>query len=86
MGLLDDEIVINLQLIDELGFKDTLNLNLRQTAKVIGVTAPTIDNRRKQGFIEALVVGGRILYPKIKIAEFQARKKLELLEDAKEAD
>lgn len=84
MSILDDEILINLKLLDDLGYKDRLNLNLRQTAQVIGVTAPTIDNWRKQGLIEALAVGGRILYPKIKIAELQARKRLELLDGEQE--
>lgn len=80
MSTIDEEILFNLKLLDDLGFKDKLNLNLRQTAKAIGVTAPTIDNWRKQGLIEALVVGGRVLYPKIKIAEFQAKKKLKLVD------
>lgn len=73
---IDDEILLNLKMIDDLGFKETLNLNLRQTAKIIGVTAPTIDNWRKEGLIEALIIGGRILYPKIKIAEFQTNQKI----------
>lgn len=86
MSLIDNEISINLQLIDELGYKDTLNLSVTQVARIIGVSTPTVEAWRKRGFIEAIKVGNRVLYPKLKIAEFQARKNLDLLEEAIEDD
>ena len=53
-----------------------LNLNSKQTAQIIGVSASTIEAWRKQGIgIDFIEVGGRILYPKLKIAEFQANRK-----------
>lgn len=72
---LDEEVRLALNMIDDLGFKDKLNLGLRETARVLGVTAGAIDNLRKAGKIEYLQLGTRILFPKIKIAEFQANYK-----------
>lgn len=72
---IDEEVLQNLKMIDDLGFKDKLNLGLRETARIIGVTAPTIKKWQEDGLIQGLVVGGRLLYPKIKIAEFQANYK-----------
>lgn len=72
---INEEVLQNLKMIDDLGFKDKLNLGLRETARIIGVTAPTIKKWQEDGLIQGLVVGGRLLYPKIKIAEFQANYK-----------
>lgn len=70
-----DEVLQNLKMIDDLGFNDKLNLGLRETARIIGVAAPTIKRWQEEGLIQGLVIGGRLLYPKIKIAEFQANYK-----------
>lgn len=75
--MLNKEVSQNLKMIDDLGFVNKLNLNLRETDRIFRVIALTIDNWRKDGLIEGLVVGGRILYPKTKIAEFQASYKKE---------
>ncbi|RBQ32305.1 hypothetical protein CRU92_00915 [Arcobacter sp. FW59] len=71
----NEEVLQNLKMIDDLGFKDKLNLGLRETARIVGVTAPTIKKWQEEGLIQGLAVGGRILYPKLKIAEFQASYK-----------
>lgn len=71
----NEEILQNLKMIDDLGFKDKLNLGIRETARIIGVTAPTIKKWHEDGLIQGLNVGGRILYPKLKIAEFQTKFK-----------
>lgn len=52
-------------------YKNLLILNQNQTSKVIGVSPSTLEKWRKEGIgIEFKKVGGRILYPKTKIAEF----------------
>lgn len=72
-----EEIEIYIKQIDDLGFAKVLNLNSKQTASLLGVSASTIENWRKQGLgIDYVEVGGRILYPKLKIAEFQANRKV----------
>ena len=80
----NEEVLQNLKMIDDLGFKDKLNLGLRETARIIGVTAPTIKKWQEEGLIQGLVVGGRLLYPKLRIAEFQANFKKE--KETKEDD
>lgn len=72
-----EEIEMYIKQIDDLGFAKVLNLNSKQTAGLLGVSASTIENWRKQGLgIDYVEVGGRILYPKLKIAEFQANRKV----------
>lgn len=73
---IQDDITTYLNQINQMGFEKILNLNSKQTAQIIGVSASTIEAWRKQGIgIEYIEVGGRILYPKLKIAEFQANRK-----------
>ena len=46
-------------------------------AEVINVSASTLSAWRKQGIgIDYIQVAGRVLYPKIAIAEFQAKRKV----------
>ena len=72
----NEEIKEYMQQINNLGFEKILNLNSKQTAGILGVSASTVEAWRKQGIgIEYIEVGGRILYPKLKIAEFQANRK-----------
>lgn len=74
---INEEIKEYLEQIDKLGFEKILNLNSKQTAGILGVSASTIEAWRKQGIgIEYLEVGGRILYPKLAIAQFQANRKI----------
>ena len=74
---LNEEINQYMQQINNLGFEKILNLNSKQTAGILGVSASTVEAWRKQGIgIEYIEVGGRILYPKLKIAEFQANRKI----------
>lgn len=74
---INEEIKNYMQQIDEMGYKDKLNLNSKQTAQIIGVSASSIETWRKQGIgIDYVQIGGRILYPKLKIAEFQINKKI----------
>lgn len=73
---IQDDITTYLNQINQMGFEKILNLNSKQTAQIIGVSASTIEAWRKQGIgIDFIEVGGRILYPKLKIAEFQANRK-----------
>ena len=63
--------------IKALGLTKALNLNSKQTASILGVSASSIETWRKQGIgIDFVEIGGRILYPKLKIAEFQANRKI----------
>ena len=74
---IQDEIKIYIEQIDKLGFENKLNLNSKQTAQILGVSPSTIEAWRKQGIgIDYIEVGGRILYPKLKIAEFQVMRKV----------
>ena len=75
---INEEIKKYMEQIDNLGFSKILNLNSKQTASILGVSASSIVTWRKQGIgIDYIEVGGRILYPKLKIAEFQANFKKE---------
>lgn len=74
---IQDEINIYMEQIDNLGFEKKLNLNSKQTAEILGVSPSSVEAWRKQGIgVDYIQVGGRILYPKLKIAEFQAMRKI----------
>ncbi len=74
---IEEEIEKNLVKIESFGFKKGFNLNENQVAKVINVSASTLAAWRKQGIgIDYIPVGRRVLYPKIAIAEFQAKRKV----------
>ena len=74
---IQDEIKIYMEQIDKLGFENKLNLNSKQTAQILGVSPSSVEAWRKQGIgIDYIEVGGRILYPKLKIAEFQVMRKV----------
>ena len=74
---INEEIKNYMRQIDEMGYKDRLNLNSKQTASIIGVSASSIETWRKQGIgIDFVEIGGRILYPKLQIAELQANRKI----------
>lgn len=74
---IEEEIEKNLVKIESFGFKKGFNLNENQVAKVINVSPSTLATWRKQGIgIDYISIGRRILYPKIAIAEFQAKRKI----------
>lgn len=74
---INDEIKMYLEQIDKLGFEKKLNLNSKQAAQILGVSPSSVEAWRKQGIgLDYIEVGGRILYPKLKIAEFQVLKKV----------
>lgn len=74
---INEEIAYYIDEINKLGFKDILNLNAKQTAQIVGVSPSTIEAWRKDGVgIDYIRAGGRVLYPKLKIAEFQAMRKI----------
>ncbi|MDY0180581.1 helix-turn-helix domain-containing protein [Aliarcobacter skirrowii] len=74
---INEEIKEYMQQINNLGFEKILNLNSKQTACILGVSASTVEAWRKQGIgIDYIEVGGRILYPKLAIAQFQANRKI----------
>ncbi len=74
---INEEIKQYMEQIDKLGYEKILNLNSKQTAGILGVSPSSIESWRKQGIgLDYIEVGGRILYPKLKIAEFQANKKI----------
>ena len=77
---LNEEINQYMQQINNLGFEKILNLNSKQTAGILGVSASSIETWRKQGIgIDYIEVGGRILYPKLEIAKFQVTRKIQTL-------
>lgn len=71
------------QIIEEINkislfHKKTIAFNQSQTAELLGVSSSTLENWRREGIgIEYIKAGngkrGRILYPKIKIAEYLSR-------------
>lgn len=68
-----DSITQQIKIIDEINpiFKKIIGLNQKQLAELLGVSSSTIEARRKDGTgIEYIELGGRIIYPKLKIAEF----------------
>ena len=74
---LNEEINQYMQQINNLGFEKILNLNSKQTAGILGVSASSIETWRKQGIgIDYIEIVASILYPKLKIAEIQANKKI----------
>ena len=74
---IQDEINMYIEQIDKLGFEKKLNLNSKQTAEILGVLPSSVEAWRKQGIgVDYIEVGGRILYPKLKIAEFQVMRKI----------
>ena len=77
---LNEEINQYMQQINNLGFEKILNLNSKQTAGILGVSASSIETWRKQGIgIDYIEIGGRILYPKLEIAKFQVTRKIKTL-------
>lgn len=77
---LNEEIKQYMEQINNLGFGKILNLNSKQTAGILGVSASSIETWRKKGIcISYIEVGGRILYPKLEIAKFQATRKIKTL-------
>ncbi|KLD97825.1 helix-turn-helix domain-containing protein [Aliarcobacter butzleri] len=71
---LEERIKEIIEDINSLGYKDKINLNSSEVAKVLGVSPSSIDNYRKQGIaIDYIELGGRYIYPKRALAEFLAR-------------
>ena len=70
-----NSIAEEIKRIDELNpkYKKKLGLKQKEVAELLGVSPSTLEARRKDGTgIEYIVMGGRIIYTKIKIAEFLA--------------
>jgi DNA-binding XRE family transcriptional regulator len=68
-------ITQQIKMIDEINpkFKKKLGLNQKEVAETLGCSSSTLEARRREGTgIEWIQMGGRIIYPKIKIAEYLA--------------
>ena len=77
---IDEEINKFLEEINKMGFKDKMNLNSSETARIIGVSPSSIENWRKCGLgITYIEVVGRIVYPKRYIAEFLALRQVKIM-------
>jgi DNA-binding XRE family transcriptional regulator len=62
-----------IKIIDQINpkFKKKIGLNQKELADILGVSSSTIEARRKDGTgVEYIALGGRYIYPKIKIAEY----------------
>ncbi|MDN5045403.1 DNA-binding protein [Aliarcobacter butzleri] len=71
---IEEEINQKIEEINSLGFKDKINLNVKETARVLGVSSSSLDNYRKMGIgVDYIEVGSRILYPKRAIGEYLVR-------------
>lgn len=70
-----DIVSQQIKIIDEINpsFKKKIGLNQKQVAELLGCSSSTLEARRREGKgIEWIQMGGRIIYPKIKIAEYLA--------------
>lgn len=77
---LKEEINTYIDQINDLGFSKVLNLNSKQVSQLLGVSASTVENWRRQGVgIDYVEAGGRVFYPKLKVAEFLANKKVKTM-------
>lgn len=68
-----DSISHNLKIIDEINpkWKKKIGLNQKELSQILGCSASTLEARRKDGTgCEYISMGKRIIYPKLKVAEF----------------
>ena len=66
-----EKIIEDINQIDDGKYKNQIVLNQLQVSKIIGVSSSTLEKWRNEGIgIEWKKVGGRILYPKISIAQW----------------
>ncbi len=73
---MNDFIKQQIDLIDSINpkFKKKLALNQKELSEILGCSSSTIEARRKDGTgIEYIQMGSRILYPKVKVAEFLSK-------------
>ncbi|MDN5104138.1 hypothetical protein O8C79_02370 [Aliarcobacter butzleri] len=70
----EEEINKKIEEINSLGFKDKINLNVKEAAKVLGVSPSSLDNYRKMGIgADYIELAGRRLYPKRALGEYLVR-------------
>lgn len=68
---LEEQIKINIDDINEAGYKNKLMLSSSDVAKILGVSPSTIEKWRREAIGPCYkTVGGRIMYPKREIANW----------------
>lgn len=66
-----EKVIADINQIDNGKYKNQIVLNQSQVSNIIGVSSSTLEKWRNEGIgIEWKKVGGRVLYPKISIAEW----------------
>jgi len=66
--------------IDDIGFKNQINLKTADVSRVLAVSNSTLEKWRKEGIgIDYNQVGGRIFYTKQAIAEWLIKTKIKTL-------
>lgn len=66
-----EKIIADINQIDNGKYKNLIVLNQSQVSNIIGVSSSTLEKWRNEGIgIEWKKVGGRVLYPKISIAQW----------------
>ena len=76
---MDEQVKKQLDLINKISQKveKKLTLNQKELAQALGVSASTIEAKRKEGTgVEWIHFGDRILYSKLKVAEFLANSNI----------
>ena len=66
-----EKVIADINQIDNGEYKNKIVLNQSQVSNIIGVSSSTLEKWRNEGIgIEWKKVGGRVLYPKISIAQW----------------
>lgn len=66
-----EKVIADINQIDNGKYKNKIVLNQSQVSNIIGVSSSTLEKWRNEGIgIEWKKVGGRVLYPKISIAQW----------------
>lgn len=66
-----EKIIADINQIDNGKYKNLIVLNQSQVSNIIGVSSSTLEKWRNEGIgIEWKKVGGRVLYPKLSIAQW----------------
>lgn len=77
---IDEDIKRFLEEINEMGYRDKMNLNSSETARILGVSPSSVENWRRCGLgITYIEIVGRIMYPKRYIAEFLALRQVKTM-------
>ncbi|TLS71048.1 helix-turn-helix domain-containing protein [Aliarcobacter thereius] len=74
---IQEEISYFINEINQLGFKEKINLSVVEASKILGISRSHLYAlRSRKTSIDYIEVGNKILYPKKSLAEFLAKEKI----------